>query len=180
MALMRKGKKGGEEQFLDIDASMQGSLVFNEPLNLKIQGKFEGKLDTKGILVIGDKAEVNADIVGDTIIISGKVSGTVTASRELKLLYPSVVNGELRTSLLIIEKGSILNGNCKMSQQEASKSAVTREVMGIDEVSKYLSVDVASLAGWAEQGKIPAFKEANTWKFEKVKIDEWIAAGKLH
>ena len=33
------------EKILDVDASMQGTLSFNDPVNLRINGKFEGKLN---------------------------------------------------------------------------------------------------------------------------------------
>jgi len=41
------------EKILDVDASMQGTLAFKDPVNLRINGKFDGKLDTKGSLTIG-------------------------------------------------------------------------------------------------------------------------------
>ena len=35
-------KKKLEEKILDVDAAMQGSLTFKDPVNLRINGKFEG------------------------------------------------------------------------------------------------------------------------------------------
>ena len=63
-----------EKKILDVDASMQGTLTFKDPVNLRINGDFEGKLDTKGILTISANAFVRADINGDEIVISGKVT----------------------------------------------------------------------------------------------------------
>jgi len=178
MAFLRKRRKEEDLRALDIDASMQGNLVFKDPVTLRIQGKFEGKLDTKGILMIGENAEIRADIIGETIIVAGKVTGTINASQELKLISPAKVNADLKTPLLNIERGAILNGNCQMPI-ETAKGAFNKATLSLEEVSQYLSVDTASLASWAEQGKIPAVKEANNWKFEKAKIDDWITAGKV-
>ncbi|MCM8783353.1 MAG: polymer-forming cytoskeletal protein [Candidatus Omnitrophica bacterium] len=174
MAVLKKGKKE-EPNILDIDASMQGNLVFKDPVTLRIQGKFEGKLETKGLLIIGENAEVKADILGEEIIVAGKVNGTLLASRELKIIPPARVKAEIKSPSLQIERGAIFNGVCQMP----SESLSSKPFLSLEEVATYLSVDVASLASWAEQGKIPAFKEANTWKFEKAKIDDWISAGKL-
>ena len=35
-----------EDKFLDVNATMQGTLRFDDPVNLRINGKFEGTLDT--------------------------------------------------------------------------------------------------------------------------------------
>jgi len=174
MAVLKRGKKE-EANVLDIDASMQGNLVFKDPVTLRIQGKFEGKLETKGLLIIGENAEVKADISGEEIIIAGKVNGNLSASRELKIIPPAKVKGEIKTPLLSIERGAVFNGTCHM----ATESLNSKSILTLEEVASYLSIDTASLASWAEQGKIPAIREANTWKFEKTKIDEWIASGKL-
>ena len=74
-----KGKKYEGEKVLDVDASMEGSLIFKDPVNLRINGRFEGTLNTKGSLMIGENAVVIADISGDTIFIAGKVNGNVHA-----------------------------------------------------------------------------------------------------
>ena len=56
----KRDKKHEVEKTLDVDASMQGSLIFKDPVNLKINGRFEGTLNTKGNLMIGEHATVNA------------------------------------------------------------------------------------------------------------------------
>lgn len=174
MAVLKKGKKE-EPNILDIDASMQGNLVFKEPVTLRIQGKFEGKLETKGLLIIGENSEVKADIIGEEIVIAGKVNGTLFASREINIIPPAKVKADIKTPLLRIEKGAIFNGTSQMPLETTN----SKPFLTIEEIADYLSVDIASLASWAEQGKIPAIKEGNTWKFEKSKIDEWVASGKL-
>ena len=84
-------RKRLEEKTLDVDASMQGSLVFKDTVNLRINGKFEGTLETRGNLTIGQSATVSADIVGDNIIIGGKVKGRITARERLTLLPTAIV-----------------------------------------------------------------------------------------
>ena len=57
MALgMKKPIKEQEEnKTIEINAQMQGSLTFADPVNLKISGQFSGNLNTKGILTIGEE-----------------------------------------------------------------------------------------------------------------------------
>ena len=59
-----------EEKIIEISAQMDGSLTFGDPVNLKITGRFSGKLDTKGTLTIGQIALVEAHIQGENIIIA--------------------------------------------------------------------------------------------------------------
>jgi cytoskeletal protein CcmA (bactofilin family) len=76
-----------EEKILDVNASMQGNMIFKDPVNLKINGTFEGTLTTKGNLTIGESAEVKADIIGENIVIAGKVTGDIIAWQDAAKYY---------------------------------------------------------------------------------------------
>lgn len=175
MALAGK-KKEREEKVLDVDASMQGELIFNDPVNLRINGSFQGKLNTKGRLTIGEKAVVKANISGDEIIVAGKVDGNITAEIRLKLTATAHLSGEIKTPLLVVEEGAILNGHCIMP---AGSEKVT-QLLGLDEMASYLQIDKDTLLAWAEEGKVPALKENNIWKFDRKKVEEWLAKEKVY
>jgi excisionase family DNA binding protein len=162
-------KKRLEEKFLDVDASMQGNLSFKDPVNLRINGKFDGTLDAKGVLTIGQTASVTADIVGDSIIVEGKIRGKITAKISLELLPGCVIDGDIYPTRLIVSEGAILNGKCQM----------LGDILNPDELARYLEVEINSILDWANQGKIPAVKQGNDWKFERKAIDSWVAAGKI-
>lgn len=162
-------KKKTEEKTLDIDASMQGTLHFKDPVNLRVNGKFDGTLETRGHLTIGPTAVVTANITGDTIVIAGKVKGKIFAHDKLVLLPTAVVEGEVYPARLSVLEGGVLNGTCKMAG----------DYFGMEELSRYLEVDISSLNEWANQGKIPAVREGSGWKFERKSIDTWLASGKV-
>jgi len=61
------------EKIIEINAQMEGTLTFSDPVNLKIHGRYTGKLDTRGTLTIGATAQVEANIVGEAVIVAGKV-----------------------------------------------------------------------------------------------------------
>ena len=48
------GKKNGagEPKVLEVDATLQGNLQFKDAVNLRINGCFEGRLETGGELII--------------------------------------------------------------------------------------------------------------------------------
>ena len=170
MGLGRRNPKEEEEsKTIEINAQMQGSLTFNDPVNLKINGNFVGSLDTKGNLTIGSTANVEANIVGENIVIAGRIKGDVTAHKMLALLPTAVVRGNIATPKLNIVEGAILQGNCHMLE----------DLLNIDEVSKYLEIDMNEIERLANSGQIPATRNGNMWRFERAKIDNWAATGKV-
>jgi len=157
-------KRREEEKVLDVNASMQGTLTFSDPVHLRINGKFHGKLNTKGILTIGDHAEVVAEIIGESINISGKVKGNIIADKGISIRSTSFVEGDISTPVLDIEKGAIFEGKVRM----------IGEKMGVRDLSRYLDIEEDKLIEWVNEGKIPAAKEGDRWIFEKKTIDTWI------
>jgi excisionase family DNA binding protein len=171
--------KGGkmEHKVLDVDASMQGNLVFKDPVNLCISGSFEGNLDTKGNLLISEKATVKANINGESIVVAGKVTGDILAHKELKLLATAQMIGNIKTPSLAVEEGAVLQGHCEMiSIKQGHKN---RTILTLEEVAEYLEVDTNTVESWARSGKIPAFKQGDRWNFDKSQIDVWVASEKV-
>lgn len=162
-------KKRQEEKLLDVDATMQGTLKFKDPVNLRINGRFEGTLEIRGNLTIGQSAIVSADIIGDNIIIGGRVKGRITAKERLTLLPTAMVEGDIYPAKLNVAEGAILEGNCLM----------LHDFLNAEEVARYLEVDLNSILEWANAGKVPALKEGEAWKFERKTIDSWVASGKI-
>ena len=181
MSVIRRSKKQeSTEKILDVDASMQGTMVFKDPVNLRINGMFEGKLDTKGMLTIGQNAEVKADINGEDITIAGKVTGTIIATKRVSLIAPAKVDGDIITSILSVSEGAILNGRCQMpAASEWTSTSSKSKTMTTSEVAHYLEVDSSMVEEWAAQKKIPAVKEKDAWKFHKEDVDNWITKEKV-
>ncbi len=162
-------KKRVEEKILDVDAAMQGTLAFKDHVNLRINGKFEGSLEARGNLIIGQTAIVCADIVGDNIVIGGRVKGKVTAKERLTLLPTAIVEGEIYPVRLNIAEGAILEGRCMM----------LHDFLNAEELARYLEVDLKSIMEWASSGKMPGLREGENWRFERKAIDSWVAAEKV-
>ena len=164
-----------DQKILDVDASMQGTLTFKDPVNLRINGSFEGRLDTKGSLIIGENASVQADINGEEIVVGGKITGNITAQKSLQLLSRAHVVGDITSPVLSIEAGAVIQGKCQMIGRYADQQTST---LNADQLAKYLEVEVSNILTWADSGKIPAFKEGSDWRFDRARVDEWIAREK--
>lgn len=173
---MPKKNEEPQEKILDVDAAMQGTIAFKDPVNLRINGTFEGKLDTKGNLTIGENARVKANITGDRIIVAGKVTGDIIASQSLSIIAPAFLKGNVRTPIISITEGAILEGQLSMLGPVESEGD---KILSLKELAQYLEVEMATLDEWAAKRKIPAFQEENTWKFRKSEVDRWIQEEKL-
>lgn len=168
-------KKPVEEKILDVDASMQGTISFKDPVNLRINGSFDGRLDTRGNLTIGENATVKADIRGDRIIIAGKVTGNITASVSLTVASPALIRGNIETPVLGVQEGSTIEGQLSMTNLQSGGSGA----MTLREIAQYLELEARIIQEWAEQKKIPARLENGEWQFSKAVIDKWVQDEKV-
>lgn len=180
MGLGRKAvKEEPRDKSIEINAQMQGSLKFNDAVNLKINGEFTGSLEAKGTLTVGSGGVVNANITGDNVVLAGKVNGDVTAHVMLVLMPTAVLTGDIKTPKLNIVEGAIFQGNCQMSGLIGTDKPISDDFLGIDEVANYLEIDLQEIEALANAGKIPATKQGKSWKFDRGQIDQWASSGRV-
>lgn len=176
---MGKKREDLEEKVLDVDASMQGTITFKDPVNLRINGSFEGKLDTRGHLTIGENARVKASINGDRLIIAGKVTGDIRATQSLSIISPAVVQGNIITPQLSVTDGAVIEGQITM-MNTGSGGQAPDVTMTLRDVAQYLEVESRVVEEWANKKKIPARNENGDWTFSKVAVDRWIQEENAH
>ena len=74
---------------------------------------------SEDVLVIGEGAEVSAEIDADTVIVrGGTVTGNIRARTAIELYVPARVVGNLWAPSIFIDKGVQVEGSCKMSPVE--------------------------------------------------------------
>lgn len=101
--------------FLDRGSHFHGELTFEE--TFRIDGRFEGKIRSGAELILGDCADVNADIQVGRLSVNGKLQGTVQASERIELLARSRVFATLSSPILKVEEGAFFQGSCQMSEK---------------------------------------------------------------
>ena len=55
-----------------------------------------------------------------------------------------------------------------------------KEIMTIEEAAAYLKLGKRSLYKLVKNGKFPAKKVLNKWRFEKESLKEWVREGNAH
>lgn len=108
----RKTEVGEIKGFLGEGTEFEGTLKFKDVM--RIDGKFKGKIISPNTLVIGEPAEVDAEIEVPNVFISGKVKGTIKADARLEMHSTARVSCDVVTPALVIEEGGLFQGNCQM------------------------------------------------------------------
>ena len=89
----------------------EGKLTFDG--RLRIDGAFVGEVRSQGVLVIGEGAQVHANVaVGALIVKGGALRGNVTARESIELQVPAQVTGNLRAPEISIDRGVQFSGEC--------------------------------------------------------------------
>ena len=94
-------------------SSFEGKLTFEG--TVRIDGQFAGEILTEGTLIVGEGAEVKANIRAATVVVQGRVQGDIMASESLAIQSPAKITGNLVTPNLMIEKGAFFEGHCAMA-----------------------------------------------------------------
>ena len=83
---------------------------------MHLDGRFKGEIEAAGGLIIGKKAIVKADIHANDIIISGEVTGNISAEKRIEINTSGKVIGDIKAANIIVHPGAVLVGNCLTSQ----------------------------------------------------------------
>jgi len=100
-------------------SEFEGKLSFEG--TVRVDGKLTGEIFTDDVLIVGEGAEVNAEVTVGAIVVQGIVRGNITAKRSVEIHSPGRVRGNINTPSLLIEKGVFFDGHCQM---EASVTTV--------------------------------------------------------
>lgn len=95
----------------------EGKLHFEG--RVRIDGTFRGEIRGDDALVIGEGAEVEAEIEAGVVIVKGGVlTGNVRAAHSIELYVPARASGTLHAPEVHIEKGVQFAGTCTIGPLE--------------------------------------------------------------
>jgi cytoskeletal protein CcmA (bactofilin family) len=100
--------------------TITGTLKFDG--TVQIDGTVEGEIHADDTVVIGESAVVTAEVTADSVIITGRLTGDVTARRRLEIRAPGQVFGNITTPSLVVHDGVVFEGRCTMNPAAASQT----------------------------------------------------------
>lgn len=97
---------------------MKGEIISSS--DMRIDGRFEGRLFCNGKVVVGETASIEGDIFCSHLDLWGKVKGNLYVSGVLSLKKDCDISGDIFLSMkqLQVELGASISGNCLMLGKE--------------------------------------------------------------
>ena len=86
--------------------------------DIQLMGAFRGTIDLAGTIVIGESAQVEADVAAINIIVCGHVKGNLIASGRVDLLPTGSVTGNVKTGSIAAAEGASLKGEIEIDRRQ--------------------------------------------------------------
>ncbi len=107
----------------------EGKLYFEG--RVRIDGTFSGEIKSDDTLIIGDGAEVHAEIDVATVIVRGGiVHGNVRAKASIEIHAPAKMIGNIHSPSVFIDRGVEFQGSCRMDPVEETRDAADKRGNG--------------------------------------------------
>lgn len=106
------------ETILGVNSNFNGHLKTEG--GVRVDGVFEGTLESAGNVIIGQGSRIIADITAQNITVAGAVKGNITATGRLEILAEGQVWGDISVASLLIDEGGYFRG---MSVMPGDKEA---------------------------------------------------------
>ena len=119
-------KKEGVQNIKDMETIIGESVIlegeFNGHGNIVIEGKLNGNLATDGHVLIGEKAEINANIKAGSAFISGNVIGNISLTESIDIAKTAKIQGDIKAESIAVEAGCKINGKISVGTKEVDNS----------------------------------------------------------
>lgn len=106
----------GSELLLGEGAEFEGKLTFRG--TTRIDARFKGSIVTDDVLIVGERAKIDAEITCGSVIVHGEVNGNIRAKGSVELRGQARVRGNLTTPELVVERGVFFQGEVRMDNVE--------------------------------------------------------------
>jgi cytoskeletal protein CcmA (bactofilin family) len=83
---------------------------------IRIEGTVEGSVRAGKAVVVGKDGHVKGDVATQDAVISGRITGTLSADSRLEVQATARIEGEVKARRLQLEEGAVLNGTVNMGQ----------------------------------------------------------------
>ncbi|GEM_PF-1644103 len=113
MARKNKNRATGENTVIGTGTVVGGSIV-SDAMVIRIDGKVNGSVDTKGDLIIGPEGEVNGDVTAFSLILAGKVIGNANVNHRIEIEAGGKLIGDIETELLAMDETAMYQGKVTM------------------------------------------------------------------
>lgn len=90
---------------------------------VRIEGSIVGNVNVENGVILGEKGNIEGDVVTKSAIIFGTVNGNIKAV-QIEIKKTGRVNGEITTDMLEVQLGAEYNGKLNMHRQQPLAEAI--------------------------------------------------------
>jgi cytoskeletal protein CcmA (bactofilin family) len=120
--------------FLEKGVRLEGKLETTG--TLRIDSAMKGTLVSEGVLILGEHAQVEGEIVGNRVMIFGRFTGTIRATGRVEIHPKAIVSAEVHTPCLVIEPGSVFDGECHMPKSSDAATPIAIPIRSIAQTAQ--------------------------------------------
>lgn len=86
--------------------------------SVRIDGTFQGVLNSSSDVIVGEDGLVQADISCINVILAGRVEGNIKTEGKLDIRNTGILLGDAEAGSISVEDGAVLTGRCSMKVRE--------------------------------------------------------------
>jgi cytoskeletal protein CcmA (bactofilin family) len=101
--------------FLGKGTEFDGKLLLKG--SVRVDGVFKGEILGTGTLIIGEGANIEADITIDNLVIFGEVKGNLEIRERVEICSTGKLFGNLRAPSFVVQEGATFDGDCRMGSK---------------------------------------------------------------
>jgi len=94
---------------------------------VRIDGEFNGEIQSEGTLVIGKEAKVKGTVVVGQLVQSGCIEGDVRAKDKVVLYKDAEFYGTLQAPVMVVEEGARVKGQINMDEESSDIESRSQE-----------------------------------------------------
>jgi cytoskeletal protein CcmA (bactofilin family) len=115
--------------FLDRGSKVSGKISFDGAV--RIDGAVDGEITGKDSITIAESATITAQIRAASVVVAGRVTGDIIATKRIEIRPSARVQGNLVSPALVVHEGAVFDGNCSMrsdgTREERKVAALPKE-----------------------------------------------------
>lgn len=123
--IVKNRKEYQVDTLISTAASIKGDITSEG--NVRVDGSFNGSIDSKKEVLIGEEASIIGNIAAKSIIIYGKVNGDIKSDGTLEIMSTGKLYGDIEVRNISIKEGAVFQGKSSMIDKN--------EESAIDEVA---------------------------------------------
>ena len=160
--------KGSIDTVIGPDVSFEGTLMAER--GVCVEGLFKGRLRSKGIVLVNQRGNLQADVIADFVVVHGELTGNVKAGQQLDIGPTGRIVGDVEAATVTIAKGGMLVGHCTMSTDQILLEEIEEPAIlqGLD------ALEPASTNNDGSRKSSPNKRKSTTIHVEDREIDDII------